>query len=128
MFTSSKSNSSRSRTNRPKELPEERTVLEILKKMLPERERWRLEALKIMADSGKPVTSYRVAVELGKRGFKTRVSTVHRFLDVLNEIGVGYRDEMWRIIGRKCIVISKKGLKVVKILNTCVDNSSSNNQ
>ena len=96
--------------------------------MLPERERWRLEALKIMADSGKPVTSYRVAVELGKRGFKTRVSTVHRFLDVLNEIGVGYRDKMWEVIGRKCIVISEKGLKVVKILNTCVDNSSSNNQ
>jgi repressor of nif and glnA expression len=103
-------------------------MLGILKTILPERERWRLEVLKIIADSGKPITSYRIAAELSKRGFKTRISTVHPFLDILNEIGVGYRDKMWKVIGSKCIVISEKGMKVVEILKTCVDSFSSNNQ
>jgi len=128
MSTSLKSNSLQSRTNRSKELPEERTVLGILKTIMPERERWRLEVLKIIADSDRPITSYRIAVELSKRGFNTRVSTVHRFLDILNEIGVGYRDKKWVEVGRKCIKISEKGMKVIEILKTCIDNFSSNNR
>jgi len=103
-------------------------VLGILKTIMPERERWRLEVLKIIADSDRPITSYRIAVELSKRGFNTRVSTVHRFLDILNEIGVGYRDKKWVEVGRKCIKISEKGMKVIEILKTCIDNFSSNNR
>jgi|YelNatPaOPRAMG01_1025707.scaffolds.fasta_scaffold95209_2 repressor of nif and glnA expression len=119
---------SQSRTNRSKELPEERTILGILKTILPERERWRLEVLKIIADSGEPITSYRIAAELSKRGFKTRISTVHRFLDILKKTGVSYRKKEWDEVKSKCIKISEKGIKVIEILKTRVDSFSSNNQ
>jgi len=94
--------------------------------ILPERERWRLEVLKIIADSDRPITSYRIAVELSKRGFNTRVSTVHRFLDILKKTGISYRKKEWEEVNSKCIKISEKGIKVVEILKTHVDNFSSN--
>ena len=78
------------------------TVLEILKKILPERSRWRLEVVMIIAESGESITSYEIVKELSERGFrKTRISSVHPFLDVLIDAGLYNRKEEWKKLGKR---------------------------
>lgn len=105
---------------------EHQTVLEVLKKILPKRERWRLNALEIIAELNRPITSYEIANRLNKLGLKTRASTVHPFLDVLIEAGLCKREKDWEKYGQrgfKGVEISDKGNKIIEVLKTSVHNS-----
>ena len=104
---------------------DEGTILKALKGLLPEREQWRLEVIRIIAET-KSITSYMIAKKLNELDFNTRVSSVHPFLDKLIEAGLCSR-KGWEETGYKAVKITDKGLKLIEILTSSLDNSFSDN-
>lgn len=101
-------------------------VFEIVKQILPERERWRLEVFKIIAQSKEPITSYKIAKKLRKEGLNTGISSVHAFLDILINAGIAERESKWRdMLPRpyKGVQISPMGMKLWNILEVKLSNS-----
>jgi DNA-binding PadR family transcriptional regulator len=101
-------------------------IIDVLKKILPKREQWVLEVIRIIAESS-PITSYSITKKLNKVGFNTRVSSVHPFLDRLIEAGLCSR-KGWEETGYKAVKIMDKGMNLYYALISPVDNSFLNNQ
>jgi len=120
----------RRKINEFKESQKPETAFEILRKILPERERWRLETLKIIAESMGPINSSQIVRSLRKLGLKTGVGSVHPFLGTLIEAGLCCRKKEWEMYGQrgfKGVMITDKGVKLIRSLTTFLDNSSSSN-
>ena len=114
--------------NECKQLPKRETVFDILKKILPKREHWILEAMRILGSSNQPISSYEVTRRLNKSGLKTSISSVHPFLEVMINSGLCYRDPKWEMVGSKCVVGTTRGKEFCEILRSKLDNASTNDQ
>ncbi len=110
------------------EIPKQETVFGVLRNILPKREQWRFEALKILFSSKKPISSYKVTKLLNKIGLKTSVSSVHPLFDAIVESGLCYRNPEWEKVGRKCVVPTSRGKELYEILKLKLDNGSTNSQ
>ena len=100
---------------------------EVLMKLFPTSQRWRIEVVKIICTSEHPVSSYSVTRNLNKLRLKTSISSVHSFFNVLVESGLCYRDPRWEQVGRKCVTITRKGKEFYSVLalKLCNERSSS---
>lgn len=99
-----------------KDIKGQQTSLNLLEKIIPVRERWRFEALNIISDSGSYITSYEVTKRLNTLGLKTRVSSVHAFLDTLMENDLCKRDDLLVKVGYRGVIITEKGKRLVETL------------
>jgi hypothetical protein len=92
------------------------TVQELIEGIIPERERWRLQAIRIIAGTNGYVTSFGISKKLGKLGFNTRANTVHPFLETLVNAGLCEREALLSKVGYRGVKITEKGLKLNDLL------------
>ena len=97
------------------------TVFDFLKVILPERERWRLEAMRIISETSGYITSYRISRKLGALGFDTRANTIHPFLETLIEIGFCSREALLKERGHKEVEVTELGLLIMENLKSPLD-------
>ena len=95
-----------------------KTLQQILEEIIPEKMRWRLEVIVIIAQSGKAITGYRIVRKLIERGFKeTGVSSVYPFLDVL--VKAGLVEQKWKEVS-EAVIITEKGKEVARLLRILI--------
>ncbi len=113
----------------------EDSVHEIIKKLVPERERWRIEIIKIIAESvlnsnveePTPITSYNITKKLNESGFNTRVGSVHIYLEDLIKTGLCNRRGFEKT-KYKAIRVTKKCIKLWEIFEVTIDNPISDGE
>jgi len=108
--------------------PKQETIFDVLKRILPKSEHWRIESIKIIRSSDAPISSYAVTRSLNESGLKTSISSVHEFFNILVESGLCYRNPEWVKVGRKYVGITDKGKEFLGVLKLKLSSGTANDQ